>query len=180
MNELFDMINGLNKDQHVRLRNPNLAPYGIYPSLDSERFKKFESHLDYLRNWKKEVEMTPNLDAQTKKSRLLPQQTQDAWELICLSYPAMMKFLLKEGTRYIIGRVPCQDPVEQHYADQRDKCGANRNVTENDYRHNENLLHITKKLAVKRKGANTETVAHDVDSTPLPKRPRKPVRRSIL
>lgn len=135
----------------------------------------------YLKDWKKEVDSTPNLSAEEKKARILPQQTLVAWEMIGLSLPAAIKFLLRRGTKFVNARVFCQDPLEQHFSKQRAKLGSNKNPDLDQYLRNENMIHLQGKLSFKRRGTNTEQAARLLEdiNEPLPKR-AKTVRRKII
>lgn len=113
-----------------------------------------------------------------KKHLLLSDQTLNAWEMICKSIPECIQFLLREGTKYVMARVFCQDMLEQHFSKQRAALGGNRNPHPDQFLRTGNLLHLQEGLSLKRRGANTESLEAFLDETPLPKR-KKPVRRSL-
>lgn len=177
MNELFDLGNGAYKKQWVLARKPRLKPYS---SLDDPRFQEYEDKWRYFQDWQREVDSTPNLTQAERSSRILSKQTLNAWELICKAIPECIKFLLKEGTKYIMARVFCQDPLEQHFAQQRASQGRNQNPDEEQYLRNENSIHLQGKLKIKRRGANTEQSSNVFfDDSPLPRK-KKATRRSLM
>ncbi|KAK3909139.1 DNA transposase [Frankliniella fusca] len=160
-------------NQSIHQHKPNLAPYS---NLEDERFQKFEQMLLYLRNWKEEIELMPNLTREEKKSRLLPQATIDGWEMVCRALPLAIKFLLSRGTKFVMARIFCQDPVEQRFSKHR---AIDANPEPEKFLKDENTLNLQGKMKMKRRGANTETAGSSLDMTPLPKRP-KTVRRALL
>lgn len=170
------MCNGSHRMQWIHSNKPNLAPY---TKVTDKRFAEFESKLKYLKDWRQEVYASPKKTEAQKKAMILAQQTLDAWEMICLAMPACIKFLLNEGTKFVMARVFCQDPLEQHFSKQRASCGGNKNPNVAAYLHNESTIHLQGKLRLKRRGANTETSRLVLDDTPLPKR-KKVVKRCIL
>lgn len=50
------MGNGSNRLQSIHANNPNLAPY---TKLTDKRFAEFENELEYLKEWKEEVDAMP-------------------------------------------------------------------------------------------------------------------------
>ena len=170
------MGNGSFSTQWIHLNKPILKPYS---SRGDERFDRYKKLLQYLYDWKKEVDSTPNLTKEEKKAKILSQQTLDAWERICHGIPAAIEFLLQQGQKYVNARIFSQDPLEQHFSKQRGACGSNRNPNVLTYGMNENAIHFQGKMSLKRRGANTKSCPSTVDDTPLPKR-RKVVRRAIL
>lgn len=180
-NELFDMCNGLHRTEWIQKHKPNLKPYTSDSDEEEIRYKKFEAVLQYLQNWKKEVHSLPNLSLEKKNSMLLPQQTQDGWEMVCRGFPALMKFLIQNGTKYVMGRVVSQDPEEQQFGKHRAKDGPNRASDQEKFARLENSIHLQGNLPMKRRGANTESVSGTVDvDTPLPKRKKPASCRSIF
>lgn len=171
------MGNGYYKDQWYHYNKPDLAPYRS--KLD-RRFGRYEAGLKYLYDWKEEVESTPNLKKEERKARILSQQTFDAWERICLAIPAAIKYLLDQGQQYVMARIFCQDPLEQHFSKQRGAMGGNRNPTADQYLRNENKIHLQGSLSMKRRGTNTESIPSCLDSTPLPAKRKRPVSRAIF
>lgn len=156
------------------------ARLAAYASLNDERFDEFRDTIRYFEDWKKEVEALPIKDSETKKKMLPSSQTMQSIILSAHSIPAAIKFLLRAGTKYILARVFCQDPKEQHFSKHRAALGGKSNPTVDDYERTENLLHLQGNLGFKRRRTNTE---HDnkltaEDCTPLPKR-QKIARRSL-
>ena len=132
-----------------------------------------------MEDWRKEINALTGKTLEEKKTMILSHQTLDAWEMICKSLPACIQWLLKKGTKFVNGRVFCQDPLEQHFSKQRASAGGNRNPSVETFLRNENSIHLQRNLSLKRRGANTETAQLEFDETPLPKR-KKNVRRVIL
>lgn len=170
-NEFFDLCNGNFSMQAAFTRNPLLAPY---TSESDDRFKLFDKIIHYFEEWKTEAK---------GDRRLLPsEQTLVGIEMTCRSMQAAIKFLLQEGQQFVMSRIFCQDPLEQHFSKQRGALGGNRNPTVEQYLHNERNLHVLGNIRFKRKRANTEDTSRitKADCTPLPKRPKVLARRGLL
>lgn len=167
--------------QFVRTRNPNLA---AYESVNDDRLKEgqgFCKIIKYFSEWREEVAKLPNKTPDQKRKMLPSKKTLHGIEMTCHSIPAAIKFLLKRGAKFVMGRVFCQDPIEQHFSKQRAANGGNNNPTVQQYMRTDNALHLQGNLRLKRRGANTEdsTKLTSDDLTPLRKRP-KTVRRCIM
>lgn len=180
INEFSDLCNGSHSMQSVHARKPLLA---AYTTKNDFRLKHmFGDIITYFRDWQKEVSVLPNKTPEEKKKMLPSEQTLIGIEMTCLSVKAAIEFLLDEGQKYVYSRIFCQDPIEQHFSHQRAALGSNQNPTAEQYARNANSLHLRGNLGFKRKRANTEDVSRltKEDCTPLAKRPRMPICRSIV
>ena len=159
VNELFDLGSGAYKDQWVHCNKPRFKPYTC---IEDPRFQEYEEKWEYLEKWKEEVEAISTITTEEKmkgipcKTRedknalILSQQTLNNFEMICHAIPECITFLLGQGTKYIMARVFCQDPLEQHFSKQRASQGGNRNPDASQYLQNENSRFIQGKLSLKR------------------------------
>ncbi|KAK3913149.1 Heat stress transcription factor A-1 [Frankliniella fusca] len=170
------MGNGSHAKQWIYCNKPNLKPY---TSLNDRRFEEYARKWQYFEDWKEEIKNMEGKTKEEKATMILSPQTLDAWEMICKSLPACIKWLLQQGTKFINARVFCQDPLEQHFSKQRAAAGGYRSSNTDTWLRNEGTLHLQRNLSLKRRGANTETSQPQLDATPLPKR-KKTVRRAIL
>lgn len=170
INEFFDLCNGSHSMQAAHTRNPLLAPYC---SKDDSRFKLFDKIISYFEEWKQE--------ANGKKTMLPSEQTLTGIEMTCRSMQGAIPFLLGEGQKFVMSRIFCQDPLEQHFSRQRAALGGNRNPTVDQFIHNERNLHVLGNIRFNRKRANTEDISKisAAECTPLPKRP-KASRRILM
>lgn len=178
-NELIDCLNGAHSDQHKRKRNSNLAPY--YNTNDP-RLKVMDDYLNYIHEWKKEVNNLPGFTKEQKAAMLLSPQSQRGIEMTIRGFKGALSFLFSEGvqTKFVMARVFCQDILEQYFSQQRGACGGNRNPDKLKFMENMNALHLQRHIGIKkRKGNTTDTEDRILDCTPLPKRP-KTARSSLF
>lgn len=178
-NELIDDLNGAHSIQHVKKANPRLAPY---KEKTDWRFKEIKMFLQYLRDWKEEVMALPNLKPEERKAMLLSSQTLTGLEMTICSFVCCTRFLLGQGTKFVMARVFQQDPIEHYFSQQRGALGGSRAPDVNSYLRTQGLLHVHGRLKMKRKGANTEHVADEEEDLgkPLKKRRKKATRRSLI
>lgn len=178
-NELVDNLNGAHSAQHKKLNNPRLAPY---ESTNDFRFEELIQFWKYMQDWREEVNALPNMSKEDKAAKLLSVQTLKGLEITIRSFICCTKFLLRNGTKFIMARVFQQDPIEHYFSQQRGALGGSRNPDCAAYYRNVGLIHVQGKMKMKRKGSNTEHVQGDEEeySRPLKKRPRKLAPRSLL
>ncbi|CAH1241399.1 Hypp6357 [Branchiostoma lanceolatum] len=88
--------------------------------------------------------------------------------------------LQEDGVTYVLSDKLNQDPLEQHFAKQRRRCGANEHPTVLEYGRNEINIQVAGAMldAVRPRGSNCGGRANDAqidlnDDTPLAKRQRK-------
>lgn len=184
-NELFDCLNGKHSSQHIKKRNPNLAPY---TSPNDSRFQKLLNILDYVEDWKKEV-ASSGIKKKDQSALLLSHQTMDGIEITIRGFIGVCKYLLTPveeggaGTKFIMAGTFSQDCLEMYFSKQRAACGGNRNPTEDQYLRNVASLHLQRNLKMKRKNANVKDASGNTESiddfAPLKKRP-KTAKRQLL
>jgi len=126
VNDMFDMLNGASSDQGTRQANPNLDSY---TDVNDERFKKLQEFLDYLDEWKTEVENKRGFSKGEKAKMMLSQQSLDGIEMTVRAFTGATRFLLGEGVAFVNARIFCQDPLERYYGKQRQSGGGSRNPT---------------------------------------------------
>lgn len=168
VNEFFDILNGNYSFEGIRKKNDDLKPF---KDVNDDRFKALQGFLKYLHDWSEEIEKLP-LKAEEKERMQLCRQTLCGIEMTCLAFIDCVRFLLRQGTSFIMARVFSQDYLEHYFSRQRAKCGSSNNPNVTEYFRNQNTFRVMGQVRVNRKRANVqiEENASLIDSTPLPKR----------
>lgn len=106
--------------------------------------------------------------------RNLSRQTLEGIEITTRAFIDVVKFLLREGTRYINARVFTQDPLEQYFSRVRAGQGGSNNPNLGQVLQRNRALHTAGQLGMKRKRGNAGEAEDRVEVTtePLPKRKR--------
>jgi len=189
VNDWFDCMNGKYKGQDIVERNPNLA---IYNDENDKRFDFLFSFLQYLDEWKAEVEAT-NIPKEEKQKRILSHQTLDGIERTTHGFVATLKYTLgkrrtievkkkdqtvhmKEG--YILGRTLQQDEEEHYFSRQRGMGGGNVHPSVPQFLQHQTVMEAHGNLGMKRARGNTEGVARTID-VDAPVEKRKKVNRKL-
>ncbi|XP_035662524.1 uncharacterized protein LOC118406544 [Branchiostoma floridae] len=177
MNRFFDCLNVQNQYQGQRGNMPDLEPYR---DVDDIRFTWLEKDfLGFLHHWEQQAAGTPGLSKDQRNRMCLSKQTLEGLRITVSSFVELTKTLIQEeGVGYVLSEKFTQDPLEQHFAKQRRRCGANENPTALEFGRNEINLHILKD-SIRSVGGNCRGRAANAqaidftDNTPLPKRQRK-------
>lgn len=192
-NKFFDCLNGAFSTQHIKTKNNNLAPYtsakdprfdwlGVpHPDganeINDEVLKK--PFLEYLQEWKEEVMALP-IDSSRKEKMLLAHQTLYGIEMAIRGVVAgAIRYLfekLEEPPKFILARIFSQDPLEQHFSQQRGACGGSNNPNAAQFNSKVVACAIERDLGVKTRRSNSAEVSRtgmEITNEPLPKRKRK-------
>ena len=87
--------------------------------------------LEYPRLWKESTENRPGKFTQNARGCIfLSWQTYKGIEMTAHSAIEATKFLLQEGTEFVLAERFCQDPVEEYFGNQRKlgRCGDNPDI----------------------------------------------------
>ena len=174
VNKFFDCLNGAHSTQHIRTRNPNLAPY---TNVNDSRFGWLETFLKYLEDWENEVK-SKFPTAKEQEKRLLSRQTREGIEISIRGFTGATRFLLREGADFVNARTFSQDHLEQHFSLQRGGGGGSTNPNVSQFLSRQVSLSIQRDLGIKKRGNVTDTdKTVDLSDEPLAKRPRKAAPR---
>lgn len=138
-----------------------------------------DDYLQYIHDWKKEVNSLPGYTKEQKAAMLLSPQTQRGIEMTIRGFKGALSFLFSVNTKFVMARVFCQDILEQYFSQQRGACGGNRNPDKLKFMENMNALHIQSHIGIKKRKGNTTAEDVQLNCAPLPKKP-KPSRSSLL
>ena len=134
MNKFFDClkINVRNLNENVRKRIPDLKAYTDVGDVRL-RYLRYD-FFGYLLDWERNVDVSwPQLTKQGKKRLVLSHQTvlglRKSVHSITVMTTELIKFLLEKGTPFVLTHNFNQDPIEEHFAHCRHKCGGNSNPT---------------------------------------------------
>ena len=84
------------------------------------RFQFFVEFLEYLRLWKESTKNRPGNFNQNARARMfLSWQTYEGIKVTVYSAIEAIKFLLQEGTEFVLTERFCQDPLEEYFGNQR-------------------------------------------------------------
>ncbi|XP_078610651.1 uncharacterized protein LOC144881434 isoform X2 [Branchiostoma floridae x Branchiostoma japonicum] len=173
----FDCLNVKKRPRSQYAVKPNLKPYY---SVEDVRFTWLESEfLVFLDEWERQCQANINMTKKEKNKLCLSKQTLEGLRITVTSFVEFAKVLLQEdGVKYFLSEKLTQDPLEQHFAKQRGRCGANEHPTLLEYGRNEINIHVSGAMLASVRAGNYMGRANDVqidfnDDTPLPKRQRK-------
>jgi len=177
-NKFFDILNGAHSAQHIRTRNPDLAPF---KDINDPRFEwLLEVYLNYLQDWESQVR-SKNLPLKEQEKMLLSRQTREGIEITIRGFISATKFLLQEGADFVNARTFSQDHLEQHFSLQRAGGGGSSNPNVNQFLSKQVSINIQRDLGIRKRGNVTESGGTvDVHSEPLPKKPRKSAPRKAV
>ncbi|XP_071476835.1 uncharacterized protein [Diadema antillarum] len=173
-NQFFDCMNVSNISQHIKSRNPALAPY---KSVDDWRLLWLEEDfLGLLDEWESEGMLVPGLKAADRQKLCLSKATLDGLRLTVRSFVQLAKeLLLEDGVEFVLSEKFSQDPLEEYFSRQRGVGGRFDNPDVHQFGSNILPLHVAgSSIAVSAK-ANVKSQKRKtaVDSTPLQSRKRK-------
>ncbi|XP_034236287.1 uncharacterized protein LOC117642320 [Thrips palmi] len=192
VNKFFDCLNGAYSYEDKRTRNKNLAPYTSAwdPRFDwlgvphPQHPNPIEDEvldvpfLKYLEDWSDEVQAL-RIDPKKKEKMLLAHQTLYGIEMSIRGIAGSIRYLfenLKEPPKFILARVFSQDPLEQHFSEQRGACGGSRNPNAAQFASKMAASAIERDLGVKHRRSNSAEVTQkgmEITNEPLPKRRRQ-------
>lgn len=191
VNNWFDLLNGAFSYQGTKTRNHRLNGYTVKDLLDFEngvqgnRFEELLDFLNYLEEWKQDVQLRINNSAVTvlddlgvmpleeaasfhvlndsqqeetedDAKNLLPHQTLVGIEMSTRAFIDVVSFLLREGVPFVNARDFTQDPLEQNFGKQRMGGGGSSNPNVKQYLEKQKKIHIIGQLAMSNKRGNTE------------------------
>ncbi|KAK3915278.1 tRNA (guanosine(18)-2'-O)-methyltransferase [Frankliniella fusca] len=190
-NKFFDCLNGAYRDQAIRTKNNNLAPYtdpndirfswlGVANPGHEQDHGDEMSYLDYIQSWKNQVKCMA-ISTKLKEKKKLSWQVMHGTETTIKAFSAAVRFLLSlsEPPQFILGRAFSQDPLEQHFSLQRAACGGSNNPNSAQFLGNLGRHAVQDELGTKRRNANVESTGQGLKITEeaLPKRPRASTKK---
>lgn len=110
VNDLFNCLHGTLIDD----ANPDDKLLIPYTNHDDTRFSKLLEFLDYLNDWKKEVNAISELSAEEKSHMFLGDELCNEIEASVRAFIDVSKFLLKNNTELINPEVFCLDPIGEY------------------------------------------------------------------
>ena len=167
VNNFFDQLNGASVNHGERQANPNLNPY---VDVNDKRFDELLEFVNYLKEWRDEVEKKEGFSKAEKSKMMLSQQTLDGITMTVHSFIAATRFLLTEGVKFVNARVFCQDPLERYFSKQRQCGGGSRNPTAAQFHSNEVRIGIHKDVSVRGGNVQSRLKTLDISDEPLAKR----------
>jgi len=179
-NRFFDCLNGAHSIQSKRKRNSDLAPYtveNIEYELMEGRFKFLRGFIDYLAEWRDQIDFLP-LHSSVKSRMYLPMQTMIGIEMTIRGIEAATVYFLDplkgKGT-FLNARIFSQDPLEHHFGDQRAGCGGSRNPNVAKFQQKQVATALQRGISVKKRKSNSAEEGSGLQLTtdPVPKKKRK-------
>lgn len=158
---------------------PDLAPYtkdNIASEVAEGRFKFLRDFIDFLYEWRVQVDALPVAAVEQEKA-ILPMQTLLGIEMTIRGIEAATVFYLdplKGGATFLNARAYSQDPLEHHFSRQRAKGGGSRNPNVSQFQQNQVSLVLQRGLGIKRRGANSaeQKTGMELSNEPVPKKKR--------
>ena len=192
-NKFFDCLNGAYRDQDIRTKNKNLAAYrsandrrlawlGVpnpkvegqeYDPEDSEKLKI--PFLKYLEDWNDQVQRLA-IDAKLKEKCKLAHQTLYGIEMSIRGIAGSIRYLseeLSEPPKFILAKIFSQDPLEQHFSQQRSARGGSRNRNYAQFQSKQVSAAVERDMGIKCRRGNSSEITRkgmEVSDEPLPKR----------
>ncbi|KAK3924773.1 DNA transposase [Frankliniella fusca] len=178
-NKFFDCLNGAFSTQGKRKRNNDLDPYTAETVKEDQRFVWLDSFIDYLHDWKKQVDGKP-IPATSKEKMMLPIQTMLGVEMSIKGIQGATTYFLdpeKGNGKFLNARVFSQDPLEQHFGVQRCGRGGSRNPNVSQFEQKQVAVALHREIGVRKRKANSSEaeVGLQLSNDPVPrlKRTRK-------
>ena len=112
------------------------------------RFQFFVEFLEYLRLWKESTKNRPGNFNQNARARMfLSWKTYEGINVTVYSAIEAIKFLLQEGTEFVLTERFCQDPLEEYFGNQRKLGRRNDNPDIHAFGYNANTLRIQRTVS---------------------------------
>ncbi|XP_069106990.1 uncharacterized protein [Argopecten irradians] len=176
INKFFDCLNVRNLFEGRNTRNPNLNPYR---EVDDERLTwLLEDFLNYFEEWKQSIERRPgDFTAAQKQEMQLSYQTLNGLRITANSIVSCVRFMLRNGAKFVLTHAFNQDPLEQLFGHYRNQAGNNNNPSVYEVRNSMTSMRVVGALALAPRngnirGINNENNVPYIDNTPLERRPR--------
>lgn len=117
-------------------------------SFFNARFQFLINFLEYLRLWKENTETRPGNFTQNARNRMfLSWQTHEGIKMTAHSAIEATKFLLQEGTEFVLTERFCQDPLEEYFGNQRKLRRRSDNPDIHAFGYNANTLRIQRTVS---------------------------------
>ena len=180
MDSFFDCLNTRSIDEGTHKRKPFLAPYNDKNDIRFSWIK--ETFIEYFVEWRQSINQRPGEYTDSDKSKMfISRQTYEGILITCFSCIEATKFLIDEGMEYVMTERFCQDPVEEHFGNQRKIGRRSDNPDLKTFGYNENTIRIQR--TVSHTSGNTrgrfdkKRAWEQVTNDPISK--RKPAKQSI-
>ena len=175
MNDFFDCLNVRSTSEHIRKRNPLLAPY---KSTNDNRFDCLKNtFLKYLEDWHASTKSREGEFSGDDRGRMFMSiQTFKGLKMTVTSVIDVTKFLLGEGFQFVLTERFCQDDLEEYFGYQRAQGRRNDNPTAAEFSYNDLSIATLRDIAPVAEGnvsgrhSGKRTKCFNVCEEPLPKR----------
>ncbi|KAL9977517.1 hypothetical protein ACROYT_G014926 [Oculina patagonica] len=128
-----------------------LSKLGISSGLLKEINEKFQFLLEFLENlrrWKESTDNRPGNFSQNVRSRMfISWQTQEGYKITVHSAIEATKFLLHEGTEFVLTERFRQDPLEEYFGNQRKLGRRSDNPDIRSFGYNANTIRIQRTVS---------------------------------
>ena len=112
------------------------------------RFQFLLEFLEYLRRWKESTDNRPGNFSQNARSRMfISWQTHEGYKITVHSAIEATKFLLHEGTEFVLTERFCQDPLEEYFGNQRKLGRRSDNPDIRSFGYNANTIRIQRTVS---------------------------------
>ncbi len=175
MDKFFDCLNVRSPNEFKAKRKEDLKPY---TSMQDERFAWLQGDfLKYFKDWEESIKKRHDKKySESEKSRMfISRQTHEGLQITAHSVVEATKYLLSQGTEYVLTERFNQDPVEEYFGYQRKMGRRNDNPDLRSFGYNDNSIRIQRRLTsvagnTRGKHSGTKTNWIGVDERALRKR----------
>lgn len=133
-----------------------------------------EVFLPYFESWENDIsERTGQFSPQQKQNMFISWQTYEGLKMTSYSLIQAVRFLLKEGFKFILTERFCLDVVEEYFGYQRVIGYRNDNPNLFEFGYNTNALSVQRKILpavisnVAGRHSRKQNISDEVDDTPL-------------
>lgn len=146
MNSFFDCTNVRSRTEHIHKKNEFIKPYA---SLDDDRFEwLLNLFLVYLENWREStLEREGNYSDDARGKMFFSQQTYEGLKTSVYSHIEAIKFLLENGSEYVLSKRFMQDILEDYFGHQRAKGHRSDNPSAHEFGYNDLTIGIQRDIA---------------------------------
>ncbi|KAK3929248.1 Transposable element P transposase [Frankliniella fusca] len=173
VNNFFDCLNGAHTQQGKRTANKRLEPY---TDANDTRFHELQEFLNYLEEWKREVNQNKKLTKKQKENSMLSKSTLEGIQITVGGFTGAVRYMLEvQKAKFVNARVFNQDPLEQYFGKQRASLGGKHNPNVEEFDFTDEKISRIRDFNVRKRSGNTEAVNKllDVSDEPLPKKKSK-------